>query len=134
MVYLDLLKVYENNFLPYVFVVPRHARQCNAVAWNPLEPNILAAGLDKYRADHSVLLWDINKCSIAGEYNGSSRLIGSSNSSHHNAQAAVELPKPVAEFGVSETTNSLAWFRAQPRVIALGLNQKNIKLIDFRGK
>lgn len=103
------------------------------MAWNPLEPNILAAGLDKYRADHSVLLWDINKCSVSNEYNGTCRLIGSVNNSHHNAQAAVEVPKHVAEFGISETTNSLAWFRSQPRMIALGLNQKNIKIIDFRG-
>lgn len=114
-------------------LVPRHARQCNAVSWNPIEPNIVAAGLDKYRADHSLLIWDIKKCSVSSDNNGSTRLMGSTNSSHHNALAAVELPKPVAEFGVSETTNSLAWFITQPRTLAIGLNQKSIKIVDFRG-
>lgn len=39
--------------------VPKHARQCNTLAWNPLDINWLAAGLDKHRADFSVLIWDI---------------------------------------------------------------------------
>lgn len=131
---LDYITNTYTDFLFYIFSVPRHARQCNVLAWNPSEPNILAAGLDKYRADHSVLLWDINKCCGSGEYNGTGRYIPNSNNSHHNVQAAVELPKPVAEFGVSETTNSMAWFRSQSKIIALGLNQKNIKIIDFRGR
>ncbi|MBN3282198.1 MIO protein, partial [Polyodon spathula] len=35
--------------------VPKHARQCNTLAWNPVDCNWLAAGLDKHRADFSVL-------------------------------------------------------------------------------
>lgn len=96
-----------------------------------MEPNIVAVGLDKYRADHSLLIWDIKKCSVLGENNGTR--LGNSNNSHHNALTAVELPKPVAECGVSETTNSLAWFITQPKTLAIGFNQKNIKIVDFRG-
>eukprot|EP00061_Rhincodon_typus_P011767 g37031.t1 len=40
--------------------VPKHARQCNTLAWNPVDSNWLAAGLDKHRADFSVLIWDIS--------------------------------------------------------------------------
>lgn len=112
--------------------MPRHARQCNAVAWNPIEPNIVVAGLDKYRADHSLLIWDIKKCSISNENNGATSR--NANNSHHNALTAVELPKPITEFGVNETTNSLAWFITQPRTLAIGFNQKNIKIVDVRGK
>ncbi|XP_059475462.1 GATOR complex protein MIOS-B isoform X2 [Neocloeon triangulifer] len=81
---------------------PKHARQCNAVAWNPVERSLLVSGLDKHRGDHSVLLWD-----------------------------AVKSPqKPVAEFGLSEVIHSLAW--VQQNVIAVGMNNKNIKIIDIR--
>lgn len=44
------------------FAVPRHVRQCNTVAWNPTESNLIAAGLEKHRTDHSVLLWDLQRC------------------------------------------------------------------------
>eukprot|EP00058_Branchiostoma_floridae_P009637 XP_002595125.1 hypothetical protein BRAFLDRAFT_67907 [Branchiostoma floridae] len=47
--------------------VPRHARQCNSLAWHPNESNMLAAGLDKYRSDSSVLVWDINAKYSASE-------------------------------------------------------------------
>jgi hypothetical protein len=64
---------------------------------------VLVAGLDKHRGDHSVLMWD-----------------------------AVKLPqKPLLEMGLSETVNSLAWL--QQRTLALGMNNKHIKLIDLRG-
>lgn len=47
---------------------------------------------------------------------------------------AVELAKPIAEYGVSEVTNSLAWFNANSKLVAAGMSFKTIKLVDFRGK
>ena len=38
---------------------PTYSRQCNTIAWNPLNPNQVAVGLDKIRNDNSVLIWDI---------------------------------------------------------------------------
>ncbi|CAB3376755.1 Hypothetical predicted protein [Cloeon dipterum] len=81
---------------------PKHPRQCNAVAWNPVDRAMLVSGLDKHRGDHSVLLWD-----------------------------AVKSPqKAVAEFSLSEVIHSLAWLHQH--VIAVGMNNKNIKIIDIR--
>lgn len=97
---------------------PKHARQCNAVAWNPVDSNLIVSGLDKYRTDHSVLVWDVVKCP------------------HHHGVAApvsVEQPRPIAELGLSETTNALAWFNSQPRSLVLGMNGKHLKLVDLRG-
>lgn len=96
-------------------LVPKHARQCNAVAWNPVDPNLLVVGLDKYRYDHSILLWDITKSPTSSE-----RL-------HHH-----EL-RPIAEAGVTETTHSLAWFKRESKCLVVGANNKTLKIIDFRG-
>jgi WD40 repeat protein len=41
--------------------VPKHQRACNALAWNPVQKNLLAAGLDKVRSDYSCLIWDITQ-------------------------------------------------------------------------
>lgn len=109
--------------------VPRHARQCNTVAWNPVDSNLIAAGLDKYRADHSVLLWDVLKC----PHHGDGRTGVPSVSHQHHASPAFELARPVAELGLSETAHSLAWFNTQSRSLIIGMNNKHLKLVDLRG-
>jgi hypothetical protein len=112
--------------------VPRHARQCNTVAWNPVDSNLIAAGLDKYRADHSVLLWDVLKCPHHGD--GRTGVVPSVSHQHHHASSsAVELARPVVELGLSETTHSLAWFNSQSRSLIIGMNNKHLKLVDLRG-
>ncbi|KAF5296730.1 hypothetical protein FQR65_LT10166 [Abscondita terminalis] len=117
---------FDSLSLPGKEFVPRHPRQCNAVAWNPIERNLIVAGLDKYRSDHSVLLWDMMKCPVPTDMNGSGKLVV------NTMAPGLELAKPVAEFGISELTHSLAWFNGNSKFIAVGMNMKNIKLIDFR--
>ncbi|XP_072401443.1 GATOR2 complex protein MIOS isoform X2 [Diabrotica undecimpunctata] len=107
-------------------LVPRHSRHCNAVLFNPLEHNLLAAGLDKYRSDSSILIWDINKFNSCNDVNHSGRL------AVNTMAPAVELVKPVAEFGTSEVTYSLAWFHGTSKVLAAGMNGKHIKVFDLR--
>jgi hypothetical protein len=87
----------------------------------------VAAGLDKYRADNSVLIWDITKSSPNNENNNSGRL------AVNTMAPGVELAKPIAEFGVSETAHSMAWFSSNSKIIAVGMNLKNIKFVDIRG-
>ncbi|XP_026277027.1 GATOR complex protein MIOS-B [Frankliniella occidentalis] len=122
-------KVVLTTFGPTVFdclglagkeLVPRHGRQCNTVAWNPSESNLIAAGLEKHRTDHSVLLWDLQRCPHSNGH-----------SSHH-APSSMEPTRPSAELGLSETAHSLAWLRGQPRCLMVGLNNKHLKLFDFR--
>lgn len=106
--------------------MPRHPRQCNVVAWNPIETNKIIVGLDKYRSDQSVLLWDILKCPVSE--NGSGRL------AVNTMAPAVELARPIAEYGTSEVVHSLAWFNGNSKIVAGGMSLKAIKIIDFRGK
>lgn len=96
-----------------LIVAPRHARQCNTVAWGPANSSLLAAGLDKYRTDHSVLVWDVLKC----PQRGSDGYV-----------------RPVAELGLSDTAHSLAWLVHQPRSLVIGMNNKHLRLVDLRGQ
>nr|XP_023023937.1 GATOR complex protein MIOS [Leptinotarsa decemlineata] len=107
-------------------LVPRHSRYCNAVLFNPVECNILAAGLEKYKTDNSILIWDINKLNSPSDGNNSSRM------AVNTMASAVELLKPVAELAPSEVTYSLAWIYGSSRVLASGMNGKNIKIYDLR--
>ncbi|KAL1137877.1 hypothetical protein AAG570_009573 [Ranatra chinensis] len=89
-------------------LVPKHARQCNVVAWNRVDTNLIAAGLDRYRSDHCVLVWDV--CSGVGG----------------SGVAAV------AELGLSDAAHSLAWLYSQPRALIVGMNNKHLKMVDLR--
>lgn len=68
------------------------------------------------------------KCPLSNDLNGSNRL------SMNTVAPAVELAKPIAELGVSESTHSLAWFNSNSKLMAVGMNMKTIKLIDVRGE
>lgn len=57
-----MISSFSSLLFIYFVLAPRHLRQCNTVAWSPIEPNLIAAGLEKHRTDHSVLLWDLQRC------------------------------------------------------------------------
>ncbi|KAL5006538.1 hypothetical protein ScPMuIL_015344 [Solemya velum] len=39
--------------------IPKHTRQCNYLVWNPVDCDLLAEGLEKYRGDASIAIWHI---------------------------------------------------------------------------
>lgn len=85
--------------------VPKHARQCNVVSWNKTDSQLLAAGLDRYRSDHCVLVWDI----LSGRQHAT-----------------------VAELGLSDTAHSLTWLYSQPKTLVIGMNNKHLRMVDLR--
>lgn len=101
--------------------MPKHARPCNVVAWNPVDKHLILSGLDKHSKDHSVLLWDIDKNPQCSE-----RM-------HHHGTNQMDCIRPIAELGVSETIHSAAWFKHDPKCLVLGANNKQLKMLDFRG-
>ncbi|EFN84236.1 GATOR complex protein MIOS [Harpegnathos saltator] len=122
-------KVVLNTFGPTAYdslgftgkeFVPKHARPCNVVAWNPVDKHLILSGLDKHSKDHSVLLWDIDKNPQCSE-----RI-------HHHGSNQMECIRPTAELGVSETIHSAAWFKHDPKCLVLGANNKQLKILDFR--
>ncbi|KAI5709710.1 hypothetical protein M8J76_002037 [Diaphorina citri] len=107
---------------------PKHPRQCNAVAWNPIDSNLLVSGLDKYRSDYSVQLWDTLKCPIhtRSYYSQISQNI---KSAAPNAEISA---RPILELCLSEAIHSLAWVRYSSRTILVGSSNKYLKLLDLR--
>ncbi|CDQ64816.1 unnamed protein product [Oncorhynchus mykiss] len=107
--------------------VPKHARQCNTLAWNPLDSNWLAAGLDKHRADFSVLIWDISskfspEASVATE---KIRL------SSGDTDSGLVVTKPLYELGQNDACLSLCWLPRDQKLLLAGMH-RNLAIFDLR--
>ncbi|KGL74395.1 WD repeat-containing protein mio [Tinamus guttatus] len=107
--------------------VPKHARQCNTLAWNPLDSNWLAAGLDKHRADFSVLIWDISskyatETAVATE---KVRL------SAGDLEGGLVVTKPLYELGQNDACLSLCWLPRDQKLLLAGMH-RNLAIFDLR--
>lgn len=107
--------------------VPKHARQCNTLAWNPVDSNLLAAGLDKHRADFSVLIWDISskfspEVSVAAE---KIRL------SSVDLDSSTVVTKPLYELGQNDACLSLCWLLRDSKLLLAGMH-RNLAIFDLR--
>ncbi|KAI2806893.1 hypothetical protein BLOT_008853 [Blomia tropicalis] len=99
-------------------------RSCNTLDFNQSDNNLLASGFDKARNESSIMIWDIahtgtlisNSSNYHSQYGGGNPLSG--------------LNKPLYEFAPNELVHSLKWF--QNKTIVCGMNNKHIKIFDFR--
>lgn len=107
---------------------PKQNRSCNCITWNPVESNLLLQGLDKYRGENSILIWDITR----SMYQSSALDAVSSFERRSVFQLEPTASKPVVEFGISESTHSIHWFHNNPKLFVCGLSSKSIKLFDMR--
>ncbi|CAH2095812.1 unnamed protein product [Euphydryas editha] len=99
--------------------VARYPRPCISVAWNRTETNLLAAGMDKHRSDHCILLWDVQSCGLDEFDEGLSHPVS-------------EPARPIAELGMGETAHSVSWCGFAPRTLVASMNLKHIKIFDLR--
>nr|XP_048304895.1 GATOR complex protein MIOS isoform X2 [Myodes glareolus] len=106
--------------------VPKHARQCNTLAWNPLDSNWLAAGLDKHRADFSVLIWDI--CS---KYTPDIVPMEKVRLSAGEAETTLLVTKPLYELGQNDACLSLCWLPRDQKLLLAGMH-RNLAIFDLR--
>ncbi|KAE8596322.1 hypothetical protein XENTR_v10016055 [Xenopus tropicalis] len=107
--------------------VPKHARQCNTLAWNPLDSNWLAAGLDKHRADFSVLIWDISskytpEVAVPTE---KVRLAPG------DSETCSVVTKPLYELGQNDASLSLCWLPRDQKLLLAGMH-RNLAIFDLR--
>ncbi|XP_013772701.1 GATOR complex protein MIOS-like [Limulus polyphemus] len=113
--------------------VPRQARQCNAVAWSPIDCNLLAAGLDKNRSDYALLIWDVAQPQLSTfESEGLDRrqhIAGFLTGDHTGNQPT---SRPLFELGLSETVHSLHWSIQQQKMLFCGMTNKYLKVFDLR--
>ncbi|XP_017309191.1 GATOR complex protein MIOS [Ictalurus punctatus] len=106
--------------------VPKHARQCNTLAWNPVDSSWLAAGLDKHRADFSVLIWDISS-KYSPEAIPAEKLRLSV-----DADSGMVVTKPLYELGQNDACLSLCWLpRDHPKLLLAGMH-RNLVIFDLR--
>nr|XP_033786917.1 GATOR complex protein MIOS isoform X1 [Geotrypetes seraphini] len=107
--------------------VPKHARQCNTLAWNPLESNWLAAGLDKHRADFSVLIWD-----ISSKYTPDGTIpMEKMRLSTTDTEAGLVVTKPLYELGQNDACLSLCWLPRDQKLLLAGMH-RNLAIFDLR--
>lgn len=80
--------------------------------------------MDKYKPEPCIAIWDINQIS------------NTNNVTRFDAKAtpAVDPPKPLWEYGVSEHCLAIDWFHNNSKILVAGMNMKHVKLIDIRGK
>lgn len=95
-------------------LMPRHARPCNCVAWNPNEGgnHLLAAGLDKHRTEAGLFIWDLSSAATT-------------------KQASEPSLRPTREYSVGEGIFSLSWFPKSTQKIATGA-QRSVRIYDMR--
>jgi hypothetical protein len=108
---------------------PKQQRQCNALAFSGSDPTLLAAGFDRHRNDHAVVVWDATSA-IASAANTSTSSVYLSCSTTYG----VGTGRAHLEVGLSEQCNSLAWMCSQPKTLAAGMNGKHLKFYDLRGE
>uniref|UniRef100_UPI00358F6695 GATOR2 complex protein MIOS isoform X2 n=1 Tax=Myxine glutinosa TaxID=7769 RepID=UPI00358F6695 len=116
--------------------IPKHARQCNTLAWNPKDTNLLAAGLDKHRADFSVLVWDVNsKYGVEAAAATSMPQFSATDRGRILLTPEGDLGqivmKPLAEFGQNDACLSIAWIPHNSRLLLAGMH-RNLVTYDLR--
>ncbi|MPC34163.1 WD repeat-containing protein mio-A [Portunus trituberculatus] len=95
---------------------PKHARPVNSLAWSSQEPQLLAAGLDKVRTDHSVVVCDVTRPGVAPSYSFEQR-----------NSISGDVLKPWMEYGNAETAHSVAFSLHTARTLMAGMNNKQIR-------
>ncbi|XP_076029287.1 GATOR complex protein mio [Oratosquilla oratoria] len=103
--------------------MPKHARPVNSLSWSTLEPHLLAAALDRARADNSILVWDVTRSSPS-----TTSTLGYEGRNSHMSDTI----KPVIEFGTPDTSHSVCFFTNASHTLLAGMNNKHIKMFDLR--
>ncbi|KAL4646854.1 WD repeat-containing protein mio [Arapaima gigas] len=107
--------------------VPKHARQCNTLSWNPVDSNWLAAGLDKHRADFSVLIWD-----ISSKYTPEAPLPAEKvRLPSGDVDTGAVVTKPLYELGQNDACLSLCWLPREEKLLLAGMH-RNLAIFDLR--
>ncbi|XP_056008065.1 GATOR complex protein MIOS-like isoform X2 [Ostrea edulis] len=106
--------------------VPKHTRSCIYLKWNPVDSHLLAEGLEKYRNDSCINIWNIHH--KPGNELGERQRYSSSVS---DTTGAIHTPY-VEIGGPSETTASFDWFKKEPRTFVTGMNARYLRIYDLR--
>lgn len=101
----------------------RHSRQCNYLAWNPIESNFLAAGLEKNRHDGCIAIWDVNS-KVAESSLPPERM-------RYSSSESSVITKPYLDIGMSESSISFCWKPGESKTFVTGMS-KCLRVYDMR--
>lgn len=110
---------WDGRGLPRNDFSAKYPRQCTSVQFNPVDSHWLAVGLEKYKPDNCLLIFDVTQVVCKREYNQA--FVTSS-----------EVARPVFEFGMAEHCQNLSWFHNNCKILAAGMNMKYVRLFDVR--
>ena len=130
---LDLWLLGSNRFArdnivsasPAVTLPVRSTRSCNALAFCPENPNVLAAGFDKVRGDSSLVVWDIT---------GATGILSATTSrvlSHSTLTIKADRNNPHG-YAPAEVVTSVAFLPSSPNSIAAGVSNLWLRMFDLR--
>ncbi len=107
---------------------PKSGKVINDLAWNPVLPQHLAAGLEKSRSEPAILVFDTTRDGQSAV--GKESVKGASASPFSSSKTPTI--NQTLEMAPSETCHSLAWFPNNPERLVSGMSQKSLKIYDIR--
>lgn len=117
---------------------PKHARAVTALSFSPVDPNYLAAGLERHRSDSSLLIWDVHDA--LASLPADTRAGGDAHWSRPGqrldtttgvAGGSGSSGRHVQQYCPSEHVNSVAFMPSSYTVLASS-NNKVVRLFDLR--
>lgn len=127
---------------PSVSLPVRNSRSCNALAFNSVDPNYLAVGLDKVRGDASLVVWDIVTASPALSIKSPTTLT-------FNVAPPRSLPRPqpiipkgdvaprtdprvLQQLASAEVITSVSFLPKSTSLLLAGISHRWLRLFDLR--
>ncbi|EER26243.1 hypothetical protein CPC735_004140 [Coccidioides posadasii C735 delta SOWgp] len=90
-------------------------RACHGLAWN--SSGLLAAGLDKFRGDYCLNIWDPHQRPVRMASRGGSER---------------QVPDPLRRYANGEPVASVRFFNDQPSLLIAGMKGHSVRLYDLR--
>lgn len=106
----------------------RSSRSCNALAFSPVKPNLLAVGLDKVRGDPSLLIWDI-EVAVATQIHSGGRAQGAPGT---RPSATSNDRSLVNHYAMAEVISSVAFLPSSTDLVVAGVSNLWLRLFDLR--
>ncbi len=129
---------------PSVTLPVRNTRTCNALAFNNIDPNYLAVGLDKFRGDSSLIIWDISTLlpSVRLPSIGPLDVLAVNNLSVPHSRPQPPIPRVenhgridsriVQQHVQTETVSSLTFLPSSMHLLLAGISNRYLRLFDLR--
>ncbi|EKM54852.1 uncharacterized protein PHACADRAFT_29989 [Phanerochaete carnosa HHB-10118-sp] len=127
---------------PSVTLPVRNSRSCNALAFNSVDPNYLAVGLDKVRGDASLVVWDVVTANPALSVKSPTQLT-------FNLAPPGSLPRPqpiiprgdvaprtdprvLQQLASTEVVTSVSFLPKSTHLLLAGISHRWLRLFDLR--